>query len=349
MNEHVTPLTQPHLFGHNDVLQKWQERFTQDNFHHGLILSGPKGVGKATLVFHFAKWLLSQGKSPAQISRQIEAGSHPGIKIIERLFDEKRQRYYGGITIEAVQPIFEFLRLSQIDDGYRVIIIDGADTMNRHAQNSILKLLEEPPKKTFFFLLVEQAGLLLPTIRSRALVQSLAPLSQGDFTHGLQTLLPDMDGAQTQAYFALTHGVLGQAIEWHEQEILGIYETTLEAALKLGEGNEQPAMKWAETYAPVAQEMLYEMIRQLILKRMSDIIRQYHLNQGFQPLVPDEEKLYNHWIRLPATQLISAYDTMQSLFDRTEYSHLDRKLALLQALQLFSGQGHTVAPQRVNR
>lgn len=338
MTEITPPLLQPHLFGHQAVLKDWQTRFAQGHFHHGLILSGPQGVGKATLSFHFAKWLLSHDKAnPSAVLKQIEAGSHPGIKVIERLFDEKKQRYYGGITVEAVQPVFDFLRLSQIDDGYRIIIIDGADTMNRHAQNSILKLLEEPPRKTFFILLVEQAGLLLPTIRSRALVQSLPALTEPDFLHGLSVLLPDISEQQAQAYFALTHGVIGQALHWHDQDILALYDQILHASLSLHDKNEKPAMAWAESYAPVAQDIQYDMIRHIMVQRMHDIVREYHLNQGFKAILENEEGLYSKWVKLPATLLIQSYDRMQALFDRTEYSHLDRKLTLLQAVQLFAG------------
>lgn len=338
MTELTPPLLQTHLFGHGPVLQEWQERFTQGHFHHGLILSGPQGVGKATLSFHFAKWLLSHDKNnPSAVIKQIEASSHPGIKVIERLFDEKKQRYYGGITVEAVQPVFDFLRLSQIDDGYRIIIIDGADTMNRHAQNSILKLLEEPPKKTFFILLVEQAGLLLPTIRSRALVQSLSPLTEDEFLKGLSVLLPDVSRPQAEAYFALTHGVMGQALHWHNQDILSLYDEVLQAALALHDKNEKPSMAWAESYAPVAQEIQYDMIRHIMVQRLHDIVREYHLNQGFKAILESEEGLYKKWVHVPARLLIDSYDRMQTLFDRTENSHLDRKLTLLQAVQLFSG------------
>jgi DNA polymerase-3 subunit delta' len=344
MTEITPPLLQPHLFGHESVLKDWQARFEQGNFHHGMILSGAQGVGKATLCFHFIKWLLSQGKdNPHAVRKQIEAGSHPGLKVIARLFDEKKQRYYGGITVDAVEPIFEFLRLSQIDDGYRVIIIDGADTMNRHAQNSILKLLEEPPKKTFFFLLVEQAGLLLPTIRSRALVQSLAPLSHNEFTRGMQNLLPELDQHAIDAYFSLTHGVLGQALHWHDQNILTLYDELLTAAMALHTRHEKPAMAWAENYAPVAQDIQYEIITHIMTRRLHDMVRQFHLHQAFKPILDQEEALYHKWALIPPSSMVQVCDAMNALFERTENSHLDRKLTLLQALNLFSGVYETVA------
>ena len=341
----VTPLAQTQLFGHADILKTWQTAFTQSKLHHGLLVTGPSGVGKATLSFHFLKWLFKQQSShPQLVEKQIQAGSYPGLKIITRLFDEKRQRYAGEITLDAVAPIFDFLRLSSIDGGYRAIVIDGADRMNRNAQNTILKLLEEPPAKTFFVLLVEQPGLILPTIRSRCMRYHLNPLSLPDFSNGLHTMAPDVASTNYAALYDLADGALGQAIHWQQQNWAALYGETIAAALALKNGAvTKPALKWAEKYALAAQEIDYELLRDLMLKRFSHVITALQQNKVLQPLISDEAALLTHWQNQNSQNLLNAYDRLTTVLRTGDRSHLDRKLILLQALQAFTGQSSNEA------
>ncbi len=347
----VTPLTQTELFGHADLLDTWQKAFTNNKLHHGLLITGSQGVGKATLAFHFLKWLFKQQAAhPAIVEKQILAGSYGGLKIIERLFDEKRQRYAGEITLDAVEPVFEFLRLSSIDGGYRAIVIDGADRMNRNAQNTILKLLEEPPKKTLFILLVEQPGLLLPTIHSRCMRYHVNALSLSDFAKGLAVLAPAIPSSDHNALYALSDGALGQAVRWHEQDWTTLYSELVTAAAAMKNGQiGKPAMKWAESYASSAQDTDYELISDLMLKRYAQIITSLQQGLAMQPLVAEETALLTQWQAISSSQLLQTYDRLNQILRTGERSHLDRKLTLLQALQAFTGQATPVASQAIAR
>lgn len=340
-----TPLQQTELFGHHDILYQWQQAFLQQKLHHGLLVSGSTGVGKATLVYHFLKWMFKkQSSQPQLVEKQLFAGSYPGLKIIERLFDEKKQRYASEMTLDAVQPIFDFLRLSVIDGGYRAIVIDGADTMNRNAQNTILKLLEEPPAKTFFFLLVEQPGLVLPTIRSRCMSYALPALSFEDFSNGMAALASNIPENEHASYYALSDGSLGQAINWFKQDWKEIYTETVEAALSCKNNTtSKSAMKWAENYALAAQDNSYDLLQSLLVKRLGQIITAIHQGEDITPWVIDESKLIQGWRTQSPQTLIKHYDRLKTLFNTGNRSHLDRKLVLLQALQAFMGQGGTVA------
>ncbi len=348
----TTPLQQTQLFGHIETLHNWQQAFNAQKLHHGLLITGPNGVGKATLVFHFLKWLFKQNQAnPHIIERQILAGSHPGLKIIERLFDEKRQRYAGEITLDAVAPIFDFLRLSVMDGGYRAIIIDGADTMNRNAQNTILKLLEEPPAKTFFFLLVEQPGTILPTIRSRCMRYTLLPLSQNEFANGLANLQPAIPIHDHASLYALSGGSLGQAIALFNQAWADLYSDTIQAALALlnPDTSAKTAMKWAETYAPSTQEAAYDLLQDLMTKRLAQVVALLQQNAPLMPLSDNETALIKHWHQQDTNTLLQAYDRLTMLFRMGDRSHLDRKLVLLQALNAFIGSPNAVATRSAFR
>ena len=347
--ELAAPLLQPYLFGHAAMRENWLQAFAEQKLHHGLIISGPKGVGKATLAYQFLKDIFSIGKNRDQVVKQLEAGSFPGLLTIERLYDEKRQRYFGDITVDAIEPIFSFLRLSQIDDGYRAIVIDGADTMNRNAQNAILKLLEEPPRKVFFMLLTEQAGLMLPTIRSRCMSYALAPLDRATFGEGFNILSPGTSDAETEALYQLSNGALGQALRWQKDDILSLYGELLSALQALSNGQSQPAMKWAETYAPAAQESAYDMLETLMQQRMRDIARARHTGSSVNALHDGEQAMLSFWATQPADRALKACQVLQSLFSQTDRSHLDRKLTLLYALEALAGRLEKVAPARTAR
>lgn len=345
MTDVTSPLLQTELFGHHTVLQQWQQALATGKLHHGLLITGPQGVGKATLAYHFLKDMFKkQSDQPHLVDKQIVAGSYPALKIIERLFDEKRQRYGQEITRDAVQPIFDFLRLSVVGGGYRAVVIDGADTMNRNAQNAILKLLEEPPARTLFFLLVEQTGRLLPTIRSRCMQYNVTPLSLNDFSTALKTLAPDIPSSSHTALYHLADGALGQAVTLNAQNWDDLYSDAVKAALSL-QTSPKIAMKWAENLTPSTQDDAYDLLQQIMSKRMAQMITALQRGETMSPLVPDEGALLTHWQAIPATLLTDAYTAMTTLFNMGSRSHLDRKIVLLQALEAFGGRDVPVASQ----
>ena len=157
--------------------------------HHALLLTGPKGIGKATFAFHLAHHLLSHPRGedapetfgrpdPASaVARQVASGAHPAVLHLTRPYDERTKKFKSAITVDEVRRVGRFLSLRAHDDSYRVVIVDPADEMNRNAANALLKSLEEPPARAIFLLISHAPGTLLPTIRSRCQVLRFASLS----------------------------------------------------------------------------------------------------------------------------------------------------------------------------
>lgn len=176
------------LFGHGDARNLVLAAVAANKLHHAILLTGQQGIGKATFAFHLAAWLLGErsgegfgtraGGTP--LYRQIASGAHPGVLHLTRPFDEKAKKFKTVITAEEIRRVSRFLALRTHDDGYRVVIIDPADDMNRSAANALLKNLEEPPSKVLFLLISHSPGKLLPTIRSRAQTIKLQPLDETD-------------------------------------------------------------------------------------------------------------------------------------------------------------------------
>lgn len=176
------------LFGHASAERTLAEALASGRMHHAWLLTGPQGVGKATLAYRFARAALAtpeerhpSGQSLAvaeltSASRQVRALSHPGLLLIRRPYDVKAKRFATSIPVDEVRRLRSFLAHRAAGDGWRVVIVDEANELNVNAANALLKSLEEPPGRTVFLLVSSAPGQLVPTIRSRCRALALQPL-----------------------------------------------------------------------------------------------------------------------------------------------------------------------------
>jgi DNA polymerase-3 subunit delta' len=177
------------LFGHEEAERTLAEALATGRMHHGWLLAGRDGIGKATLAYRFARAALAkagerdpEGQSLAVsddtiASHQVRALSHPGLLLIRRTYDVKTKRFTASIPTDAVRRLRSFLAHRSADDAWRIVIVDKADELNVNAANALLKSLEEPPPGTVFLLVSSAPARLLPTIRSRCRTLALQPLS----------------------------------------------------------------------------------------------------------------------------------------------------------------------------
>lgn len=175
-NAELHPRCQPRLIGHETVYEKLQQSFQSGTMPPAWLLTGEKGIGKATLAYRFARFVLAQDQpDPSIIDRQVIANTYPNLLTIERQADEDG-KMPQEISVDQARKVGHFLRQSPAIPGWRVVIIDAASELNRNAANSLLKALEEPPAKTLLLLIAHSLGQVLPTIRSRCCQLSLQPL-----------------------------------------------------------------------------------------------------------------------------------------------------------------------------
>ena len=146
--------------------------------HHGFLLSGPKGVGKASVGKSIAIAALAKSSQQREqiVEQQCLAGAYPNYIYVAKLLDDSGKPK-NDITIEQIRTLLSSLKFKAAYDAPRFVIIDAIDDLNRQAANALLKMLEEPPLNTFFLLICHQVGGLLPTIRSRCLVLNFKSLS----------------------------------------------------------------------------------------------------------------------------------------------------------------------------
>ncbi len=219
------PREQTALYGHELAETELLDAYRSQRFHHAWILGGPKGIGKATLAFRFARFILEHPDRfstpvmaanslyvpPESHSAQmIAAGSHADLLHLRRPWDLKGKRFKRDLPVDEVRKTTSFFGSTAAGGNWRICIVDSADDMNQSAANALLKILEEPPKQSLFLLLSHNPGRLLPTIRSRCRKLSLRKLGEPLIEQALSELGCALPG-QPDALHTLADGSLRQA------------------------------------------------------------------------------------------------------------------------------------------
>lgn len=262
------PRQTPRLFGQERAETAILDAVASGRLHHGWLLTGPRGVGKATLAWRAARFLLATpdpgrgglfGDAPdtpetldvdpdTPAARRVLAGSDPGLYHIARRVNDKTGRLRDFIVAEDVRDLNRFLQLSAADGGRRAVILDSADEMNVQAANALLKMLEEPPAHTTFFLISHQPARLLPTIRSRCRELRLATLSAGDVAAALAQAGID-PGDDAAALAELAGGSVGEAVRLAAFEGLKLYAEIAGIAASLPRLDRPRALKLSDMVA----------------------------------------------------------------------------------------------------
>ncbi len=258
------------LFGQDSAEQAFLQAFVSGRLHHGWLLAGPRGVGKATLAWRIARFLLATpdaqedglfGAPPPPVSLDIDpdnpvahrvmAGSDPGLVSITRSANDKTGKMRDQIVVEDVRKLGRFFGLSATDGGRRVVIVDAADEMNPSAANALLKMLEEPPARTTLLLISHQPSRLLPTIRSRCRTLRLTELSPHDLSRALEQAGAERppDAATQEALATLARGSAGDALRLMSVGGLEIYAELIAILQSLPRLDRPRTLKLAESAA----------------------------------------------------------------------------------------------------
>jgi DNA polymerase-3 subunit delta' len=224
------PRANPTLLGHPEAEATILDALRGGRMHHAWLITGPDGVGKATLAFRFARRLLAG--TPAgdtlylppenPVFRRVAVGAHADMLTIERTVNEKTKRMRTVIAVEDVRKITGFMALTPAEGGWRVVIIDGAEDLNAASANALLKILEEPPPRAILLMTCAAPGRLLPTIRSRCRRLRLQPLQDEAMARLLPEYLPKLGTQDLGRLVTLAEGSPGKALMLAEDEGLAI-------------------------------------------------------------------------------------------------------------------------------
>jgi DNA polymerase III subunit delta' len=330
------PRANPLLLGHEAAEATLLEAMRSGRLHHAWLITGPDGVGKATLAYRFARRLLAGVPADDALAlepthptfRRIAAGAHADLLTVERAYDEKRRRMRTQIAVEDVRKISGFMSLTPAEGGWRVAIVDGAEEMNQSSANALLKILEEPPRRAIVLLVCGAPGRLLPTIRSRCRRLRLDPLGPEPMERLLAAYLPELAASERSRLVTVAEGSPGRALLLAEADGLAIAGLVNEVLAAL------PGLKPARAYAvadtlargETAFANFMDLLRAGIAAAVRDVVR----GRG------DEEQS-----RLVALRPLDAWGdvwhALTRLQDETERFSLDKRQAIVAGLGMLSG------------
>lgn len=291
-----------HLFGQSKAEDAFLEAFNTGRLHHAWLITGPRGVGKATLAWRIARFLLSQpvgeadaglfGDAPpaptsleighdTPVYRRSAQLAEPRLCLIRRAYDAKKSKHTAQISVEEVRKLGAFFHMSATDGGRRVVIVDSADEMNVSSANALLKMLEEPPKDAVLLLVSHQPSRLLPTIRSRCRELRLGHLGGEDVRQALDAA--GFDAAdQSDALAELAAGSVGEALRLTNLDGMDAYREVVALFATLPKLDRPRALKLAESCVGAANVDRYELILGLIDRFLTRMAR---TGAGRPPLV----------------------------------------------------------------
>lgn len=244
------------LFGQEEALSRAARAIRGGRPPQGLLLAGEPGIGKATLAYRIARYLLrygATGEGPADlfvppddlVSRHVEAQAHPGLLVLKRPWDEKTRKFKTVVTVDEIRKLGEFFGLKSASGGWRIALIDSADDMNPNAANALLKNLEEPPARSLLILISHAPGLLLPTIRSRVRRLDMKPLAENLLVEMLARMATNLGADERSLLARLSEGSLGLALRLAGEEGAQLAENA-ERLLTTGSPDWSAMLKLAE-------------------------------------------------------------------------------------------------------
>jgi DNA polymerase III subunit delta' len=348
------PRDNPDLIGHELAETALWQAFHSGKLHHAWLITGPRGIGKATLAFRFARFLLTNGKredkerlsllpdesraltlavAPEHPAfKRIASRGHADLITLTRQVNEKTGRLRAEIMVEDVRTVANLLAHTPAEDGWRVVVIDAAEDMSRSSANAVLKALEEPPAQCVFLLVSHAPGQVLPTIRSRCRPLKLQPLSQDAVLRLLRRYRPALSEAEAERLSQLGEGSIGLALFFAERDGLALYGAMLDLMQRLPVLDVVALDRLGDQVSGSGSDEKFVMVREFFCRLMTRVIRTAAL-QGDdcrEASSSDEQRLlYRLASAASLDRWLEVWEESNGLLARAENANLDRKQVVL--------------------
>ncbi len=308
-----TPLHPRHserVVGHDIAMAHFTAAMAAGKPHHAWLLTGPRGTGKATLAYEFARQLLAGKNNNSSARNLIAARSHPDLFVLQRRVGEgKTAKLKTEISVEDARALSAFFSRTAAMADWRVAIIDAADDLNTESANALLKLVEEPPRNCIILLVCNQPGRLLRTMRSRCLRVEVSPLVISDMAavFAQQRFVDETGLDVSELALELANGSPGRALDLLHSEATKAFQILLTSDIRRPETRLMVVNSFAGR-GPSTDD--YALFTSLLLA---------HVAQKAKADRPD-------------SHLASAYSDILQLSRKTDAFNLDRRLAILDSL-----------------
>ena len=347
------PRANPDLIGQGAAERALLSAWRSGRMPHAWLIGGPRGVGKATLAYRFARFALAGGGEAAgglfgdavaggslalspthPVFRRVAASGHSDLLTVERRVNPDTEKLRGEIVVDDVRDVAAFLHLTPVEGGWRVVVVDAADEMNPNAANALLKVLEEPPAQALLLLVSHAPGKLLPTIRSRCRQLAMPPLETRDVATLIARYRPGLADADRASLVALAEGSIGRALDLCDRGGVELYRELLDLLARAPDLDVPAVHEFANRLGRGSDEA--SGFRTAIELLSGWAARLARTAAGAPPpseIVPGEAAIGQ---RLAGAAMldrwIAVWDKIARLAGRTESANLDRKQVLLNAV-----------------
>ena len=352
------------LYGHSAAEAAFLQAFTTGRLHHGWMITGPKGTGKATLAWRVARFLLATPDDDGgmfaappptsldipeshPVARRLLQLSEPRLFLLRRAANDKATALSQVISVDEVRKMKSFFALSAADGGRRVAIIDSLDEMNPQAANALLKLLEEPPANVTLLLIAHQPARLLPTIRSRCRELRLGPLGPTDLAAALTAAGGTVAPQDAMALAQLSAGSVGEAFRLTNLDGLKLYAALIRLFATLPRLDRPPALALTELAAGKGAAETFDLLVTLIDLCLARLARHGTTGHAAPEAAPAEAALLARLSPNPTAARHWA-DLAQSLAARARRGkavNLDPAALLMDMLLRIDETAGTLAPR----
>jgi DNA polymerase III subunit delta' len=348
------PRDNPDLIGHESAEAALLQAFWKKRLHHAWLITGQRGIGKATLAFRFARFLLANGNRERNgptfclpdenlapdltvdpehpTFRRIASGGHADLVAVGRRVNEKTGRLRSEILVEDVRSVGSLLAHTPAEDGWRVVVIDAAEDMSRSSANAVLKVLEEPPTRSILLLVSHAPGKVLPTIRSRCRHLALQPLSRDTVMTLLHRYRPALSAVEADDLARLCGGSIGLALSLGEHDGLALHKVMLDLMRKLPALDILALDRLGDQVSGSGSDETFAMACDFFTRLVTRLIRTaaVQAEHGGDASGSDEQSVVARLA--PAASLdrwLEVWEKTCRLLARAENANLDRKQVIL--------------------
>ncbi|HMR29777.1 MAG TPA: hypothetical protein PKA13_04795 [Geminicoccaceae bacterium] len=331
-----SPAANPLLLGQEVAERRWRQVLDSGRVPHGWLLTGPPGIGKATLAYRMARRLLAGRGAPADsddpasaVFRMVASGGHPDLKVIDEPISPEDGKPKANVPVKLVRQRMDEMYRTAAMDGQRVLLLDPTVDLGASSANALLKLLEEPPPGVILIIVAQPFLALPPTIASRCARLRLRPLPTATVIEGLRQLAPDIGGDEAGKLAELAGGSIGRALFLHGIDWPAQYGRVL---AELGEGR---VIEVAERLLKLAGKAGGILVAADLLGHV--VLRAARHAAGRPPglaLSPDEPRV------LAALAGARSLDRCVALWDKLRSSAVQAEALNLDPMQTLVGLAH---------